>query len=203
MRRRTTKCSAFAMSFWAALALAQTADKLPHILVADARASAARFNTDQRVQTQFIDNYSRGALDALIWHDEIQDSYKTSSRACATGQDLQLRTIECGYADGVAAIITKKIAVTLEDFGYERATIDARVLVDAEARRKHVRSAAGEQWLLAPAPAEKSLKSGSCYRLAGYLGRRGALGARYQPASRAFIVVEAVSSGNCSAATRP
>src|SRR4029453_5390689 len=94
---------------------------IPEGLQHSAETGAARFGADARVQRQYVDNFRRGAIDALIWTSQIEDSRRDSADACAAGTDPQMRTIECAYADGVNAVLTRGAAVSLADFGYQSA----------------------------------------------------------------------------------
>lgn len=173
-------------------------DALPLEMVADAGSGASAFSSDAHYQLQFTQNYARGALDALIQGAAIVDSRAASERACAAGGDLQVRAIECGYSRGVAAIAVKKLPVTLADFGYEPVSVRARVHADDDSRLRYLVAAHAKRWLLTSSPASDGVQIHACYRLTGFLGRPGALGARYQRYAREFIVTDSAPVESCS-----
>ena len=149
------------------------------------------------MRDQFIENYAKGALDGLVWKELISDSRASSLRACASGTDAQLRAIECGYAEGIAATLERRIPVTIEDFGYQKTSINARVSRASDGGQLFVQAAHEKAWLIAPSPAAEQLKLGDCYRMTGYRGATGALGSNHAPYSRAFIVLEVAPSKSC------
>ena len=181
----------------AALPVFAQGGALPYVMVADAGSGAARFSSDARYQLQYTQNYARGALDALVQGSAIAEAMAASERVCAGRGDLQVRAIECGYSGGVAAITVKRLAVTLADFGYEPASVRARVHADSDSGLRYLAAPHAKRWLLTSSPASSVLEIHACYRLAGFLGRSGALGARYERYAREFIVTDAAAIVSC------
>ena len=155
---------------------------MPAGLRPSAETGAARFGGDARVRRQYFDNFRRGALDALIWADQIDESRRDSANACAAGKEPQLRTIECAYADGIAAVAVHGATTTLEDFGYQVASVLERVAVQADSQLRYVEVKHQKPWLLAPSPVVDGLTTGNCYRLSGYA--TGVTDAARYPGSR-------------------
>jgi hypothetical protein len=82
-----------------------SSQQLPYALVADAGANAAQFSDLAQVRLQYVQNYAKGAQDALVWGSQISRGYAASVKTCETASDAQLRTIECGYSKGIEAIV--------------------------------------------------------------------------------------------------
>jgi hypothetical protein len=173
-----------------------SSEQLPYSLVADAGANAAQYSDSPQVRLQYVQNYAKGAVDALVWGMEINDDYATSAKICGTAHDAQLRTIECGYSKGIEAVIKKRIPVTLNDFGYVRITVYGRIMRDAAADLKYVQVGDEQLWLLAPSNEYESLDPDDCYQLTGYLSRESGFGTRSRNYSGEFVVVDAKQAGH-------
>jgi hypothetical protein len=171
-----------------------SSQQLPYTLVADAGANAAQFSDVAQVRFQYVQNYAKGAQDALIWGSQISRGYAASVKTCETASDAQLRTIECGYSKGIEAIVKKKIPVTLNDFGFVNRTVYGRVLYDEAGDLKYVQVRNEERWFLAPSSEYESLEPDKCHALTGYLSREGTFGARLKSYSREFVVVDAAQA---------
>jgi hypothetical protein len=173
---------------------------VPAPLASIAEERATGLSKDRAAQRRYLDHFALGARDALIWRGEVEQARSDSAAACEGSAELQLRTVECGYADGILAVMEGRKSVTLEDFGYRRATIDGRVKKEAGSAVRYVEAVGREHWIVVSSPTADRLTAEDCYRLDGFLGRRGALGARHQTSSREFVVMNAVRMESCAAA---
>lgn len=176
------------------------AGPVPAPLAAIADQRAAGLSADPAVRRRYLDHFAVGARDALIWRAGIEPARLESARACAGSSDLQLRTVECGYADGILAVFGGNAALTLEDFGYQKASAEARLRVSTGSPVRYIEVSRGKPWLIASSPAADDLIAEQCYRLEGFLGRSGALDSRYAQYSREFVVMTASPGDSCDAA---
>ena len=181
------------------LGCATAPDGLPDSLRAAAESGVAHFADEPQVRRQYLDSFRRGAIDALIWTDQVQESRGASAEACERGTDAQMRTIECGYADGAAAVLSHAAAVTLADFGYLSTAAVGRVAARTDSQLRHLERVHQQPWLLAPSPVADRLETGSCYRLEGYVAPGKPDRLRYPDFSSEFIVLEAVPASSCDA----
>jgi len=181
------------------LACASDPAGLPEKLRVAADSGAARFGNEAGAHRQYLDSFRRGVVDALIWGEQIGESRAASAAACERGGDLQLRILECGYADGVDAVMAGTAAVTLVDLGYRPSTIMGRVASAADSQLRLVETTHQRPWLLLSSPVADRLETDACYRLDGYLAPGAPDPLRYPDFSSQFIVFQSVPMSSCNA----
>jgi hypothetical protein len=167
---------------------------LPEGLRASAEQAAARLGTAALARRQYFDMFRLGAIDALVWGQQIDGARRDSAKACTPGDDSQMHVIECAYADGIDAVRGHNAAITLADFGYKRTSVEGRIAARNDSQVRHVEISRERRWLLAPSPTADRLATGSCYRLDGYLAPDIPESARYPGLSGELIVLGAVAS---------
>jgi hypothetical protein len=173
---------------------------LPAVLATDANQRAAKFSSDLAVRRRYLAHFALGARDALIWKGDIEEARSSSAEACSGAPDLQLRAVECGYAEGIQAALARQGSVTLEDFGYQGTSVVSRLASADGSPVRFIAATSGKPWLAVSSPAADLLMPDRCYRLDGFLGKKGALDARYERFSREFVIMKATPADSCAAA---